>query len=211
MSKRDDNVVIAAFTEADAARLTGLSVAQLRHWDRTKFFAPSLANDNRSLAYARLYSFKDLVALKVLYALRNEGQVSMQHLRGVKHRLMALGASWTSTTLFVLKKRVVFFNSATQSREEVISGQGVLEIGLEVETDDMKERVRQWRSRDESLAGRVEKRRGFAGEVIAGTRIPVSNIKAFSEAGYSVEKILREYPTLTRSDVEAALAYDRAA
>lgn len=211
MSKKGENVVIAAFTEEDAARLTGISVRQLRHWDRTKFFAPSLANENRSLAYARLYSFKDLVSLRVLDELRNESRVSMQHLREVKDKLLALGEDWVSTTLYVWKKKVVFVNTATQQHEEIISGQGVLQIPLEVVAGNMKERVRQWRQRDPSSAGRVEKRRGFAGSVVAGTRIPVDNIKAFAESGYTVEQIMREYPTLTRSDVEAALAYDNAA
>jgi uncharacterized protein (DUF433 family) len=43
--------------------------------------------------------------------------------------------------------------------------------------------------------------------VLAGTRIPVRAIKRFNEAGYSVAQILSEYPTLTESDVVAALAY----
>jgi uncharacterized protein (DUF433 family) len=210
MSKAD-SVVVAAFTEEDAARLTGLTVRQLRYWDRTGFFVPSLANKNRSLAFARLYSFKDLVALRVLDELRNESRVSMQHLREVKDKLLALGEDWSSTTLSVWKKRVAFINSKTQRHEEVVSGQGILQIPLQVVAGDMRERVRKWRQRDQEAAGHIEKRRGFGGSVVAGTRIPVGNLKAFAEAGYTIEQIMREYPTLTRSDVEAALAYDSAA
>lgn len=212
MSKKAETIVIAAFTEEDAARLTGLSVRQLRHWDRTNFFAPSLGNENRKLAYARLYSFKDLVALRVLDELRNESRVSMQHLREVKDKLLALGEHWASTTLYVLKKKVVFVNNETNQHEEVVSGQGVLQIPLQVVAGDMQERVRLWRQRDSSAAGRIEKRHGFGNtSVVAGTRIPVGNIKAFAESGYTVEQIMREYPTLTKSDVEAALAFDSAA
>ncbi|RWM28481.1 DUF433 domain-containing protein [Mesorhizobium sp.] len=211
MSKKAE-IVIAAFTEEEAARLTGLSVRQLRHWDRTDFFAPSLGNENRKLAYARLYSFKDLVALRVLDELRNESRVSMQHLREVKDKLLALGEHWSSTTLYVLKKKVVFVNAETQQHEEIVSGQGVLQIPLKIVAGDMQERVRLWRQRDASAAGRIERRRGFGTtSVVAGTRIPVENIKAFAESGYSIEQIMREYPTLTRSDVEAALAFDSAA
>jgi Protein of unknown function (DUF433) len=36
-------------------------------------------------------------------------------------------------------------------------------------------------------------------------RQPLSN--DFRDAGYSVDAILREYPSLTKADVEAALAY----
>jgi len=42
---------------------------------------------------------------------------------------------------------------------------------------------------------------------IIDTRIPVRAVVSFSEAGYSAEDILREYPTLTPADIEAALAF----
>lgn len=45
--------------------------------------------------------------------------------------------------------------------------------------------------------------------VIAGTRIPVSAIQDFASAGYSREKILREYPDLEPEDIDAALAYQQ--
>ena len=36
-------------------------------------------------------------------------------------------------------------------------------------------------------------------------------IKAFANAGYTVEAIQKEYPTLTSEDIQAAIAYDNAA
>jgi hypothetical protein len=71
MSENTTKNVIAAFTEEQVERLTGVTVRQLRTWDRTKFFAPSLAYEDRSRPYARLYSFRDLACLKVLNALVN--------------------------------------------------------------------------------------------------------------------------------------------
>jgi len=44
--------------------------------------------------------------------------------------------------------------------------------------------------------------------VIAGTRIPTAAIRRFSEADYSIDQILKEYPRLTRQDVEAALLHE---
>jgi len=43
--------------------------------------------------------------------------------------------------------------------------------------------------------------------VIAGTRIPVEQILRKLAAEMSVEAILRDYPRLTREDIQAALAY----
>jgi len=43
--------------------------------------------------------------------------------------------------------------------------------------------------------------------VIAGTRIPVEMVLRKLAAGMSVEAVLRDYPRLTREDVQAALSY----
>jgi DNA-binding transcriptional MerR regulator len=45
MSK--DDVVVAAFTEEQAEKLTSVSKRQLQHWDRTDFFVPSMAFQDR--------------------------------------------------------------------------------------------------------------------------------------------------------------------
>src|SRR4051794_6182220 len=106
-----ESSVVAAFTEDQAAKLTGISVRQLRYWDRTGFFVPTLAYEDRRQPYSRLYSFRDLVCLKVVSALRNEASVSLPHLREVKEKLSHLGDDlWAKTVLYVLKRRVVFHN-----------------------------------------------------------------------------------------------------
>lgn len=213
MANRREKNVVAAFTEEQAERLTGISVRQLRHWDRTGFFAPSLAYEDRSKPFSRLYSFRDLVSLKVLNALRNDAKVSLPHLRTVKEKLAHLGDDvWAKTTLYVLNKRVVFENPLTRTKEEIVTGQGVLQIPLRVVTGNMNEAVNAMRQRDADAVGKIEKKRGFGGHpVIAGTRIPVQAIKAFAAEGYTPEQIQREYPTLTKDDIAAAIAYEEAA
>lgn len=213
-SDAKDRVVIAAFTEEQVERLTGVSVRQLHHWDRSKFFTPSLSGDDRRQPYSRLYSFRDVACLKVLNALRNEANVSLQHLREVKEKLAHLGDDlWAKTTLYVLNKKVIFDHPETQTREEIVSGQCVLQIPLQVVTGDLKTAVDRMRARDESSFGQIESKRGVANSrpVVAGTRIPVSSIKEFAEAGYSVDDIRKEYPTLTPEDIRAALNFDAAA
>lgn len=214
MSEESTKNIIAAFTEDQTARLTGVTVRQLRNWDRTGFFVPSLAYEDRSQPLSRLYSFRDLVSLKILNSLRNELNVSLQHLRQVKYKLAHLGDDlWSNTVLFVLNKRVAFENPETRAKEEVVSGQGILQIPLEVVTGDMRRAVDAMRKRDETLVGQIERKKGIANSkpVIAGTRIPVSSIKAFADEGYTVEQILAEYPTLTKADVIAAINHKNAA
>lgn len=43
--------------------------------------------------------------------------------------------------------------------------------------------------------------------VIEGTRITVQTVLEFLSAGDSIEEVLAEYPSLTREDVLACLAY----
>lgn len=203
-------VVIAAFSEEQVQRLTNISKTQLRYWDRTNFFSPSYADEDRGQAYSRVYSFRDVVCLHVLNAIRNEARVSLPHLRDVKEKLAHLGDDlWARTTLYVLNRQVIFDNPKTRAREEITTGQGVLQIPLEVARGRMEDAVKLLWSRDKTKIGTVEKLRNVARNkpVIAGTRIPIQAIKNFSEAGYTVKQIIAEYPDLTPKDVEAALSY----
>ena len=101
-----DGTIISAFTEEQVARLTGLSVDQLRYWDRTRFFIPSYADENRRLPYSRIYSFKDIAELRVIGILRNQNSVSLQHLCEVAVELRKLSDDgWTKTKLYVLRIR----------------------------------------------------------------------------------------------------------
>jgi uncharacterized protein (DUF433 family) len=209
MATSRSTAAIAAFTEEQVHRLTGVSQRQLRYWAQDNFFVPSLAAEDESdLPPLRMYSFRDLVCLKVINALRNK--VPLGELRSVKERLSHLGDHmWTKTTLYILGKRVVFDNPETGEKEEVSSGQGVLQIPLQVVTGHMEDAVRAMRQRDESLSGKINKKRGVAHNqpVIAGTRIPVKSIQAFWEAEHSIAFIKEQYPTLTEDDILAAINY----
>lgn len=200
--------VVQVFSEELASRLTGVSVRQLRYWDKDGFFSPSLCRYDGREAYGRLYSFRDIAALRVLDKLRNKAKVKLQHLREVKQALLLLGDSlWAETTLFVHNKRVIFENPQSGMVEEVVSGQRVMKIVLRAETENLEQAIKRLNKRRQSDIGKFEKNRSVASNqlVIAGTRIPVANVKAFASAGYSVDKIKAEYPTLTKRDIRAAI------
>lgn len=201
--------IVAAFTEEHVQRLTGLSARQLRYWDRTDFFVPSFAEENRRVPYSRVYSFKDLVALRVLSVLRNQYGVPLQHLRKVADKLSHLADDkWVTTTLYVLNRKVVFQDPDSEELREVVSGQYVIGIPLKTIIADTERDVAQLRRRPAEKIGMIERSRRVAhnAPVVAGTRIPVSAIRNFHEAGYSVAQILGEYPDLTEQDVAAALS-----
>jgi uncharacterized protein (DUF433 family) len=206
--------VISAFSEEDVERLTGITIHQLRYWDRTRFFRPSLADDNRRLAYSRVYSFRDVVCLKVLNTIRNEIKVPLPRLREAKDKLAHLGEDvWAKVTLYILNRQVVVYNPQTDRKEEVVSGQGILQIPIPIVAGDVEKAVTTLRARDAATIGKIARHRGTAANkpVIAGTRIPVRSIQAFAKAGYSIEKIREQYPILTAADIKAALDHRDAA
>lgn len=203
------NAVIAAFTEEQVHRLTGISQRQLRYWAQDKFFIPSLiSQDDHDLPPLRMYSFRDLVCLRVINALRNDAKIPLKYLRDVKESLRHLGDDmWAKTTLYILGKKVVFDNPETGEKEEALTGQGVLQIPLQIVTGNMEEAVRAMRQRNEASIGKIEKKRGDNQPMIAGTRIPVKSIQSFSDAGYTIEAIKEQYPTITEDDIRAAISY----
>ncbi len=206
--------VIAAFSEEDVERLTGITISQLRYWDRTGFFTPSLANEDRRVTYSRVYTFRDVACLKIINTIRNESKVPLQRLREAKEKLAHLGENmWAKITLYILNRRIIFHNPETDRKEDVGSGQGILQIPLEIVRGDLERAVRSLRERDERTIGRITKNRGTAADkpVVSGTRIPVKSIKAFNRAGYSLDQIREQYPILTIEDIRAALAYGEAA
>jgi len=204
-----DSNIVTAFSEEHVERLAGLSKAQLRYWDRTGFFRPSYADEDRRAPYSRVYSFRDLVALRTLGVLRNQHQVPLQHLRQVAKKLSHLkDALWTKTVLHVLNKRVVFIVEGKP--QDALTGQLVLPVPLKVIISDMSEASKKLRQRQADQFGKVVQNRYVVhnAAVVAGTRIPTRAIRAFKDAGYTTQQIIHEYPDLTEADVRAALAHE---
>lgn len=201
--------IISAFSAEQAERLTGLSSAQLREWDTAGFFQPAYASENRRSPYSRIYSFEDLVGLRVLSILRNTHRVSLQHLKAVARKLSDYAPQpWSELTLYVLNKEVHFRNPSDGLVQGAVSGQLAVPVPISSVVEDVKARTEKLRERSKDSVGQVERHRFVVHNeaVIAGTRIPISTVRSFGDAGYSVDEILREYPSLTREDVEVALS-----
>lgn len=206
-----EDVAIGAFGEEHAARLCGASIAQLREWDRIGIVTPSYGAGNTGLPYGRVYSFRDIVSLRVVSQLRNVYGIRYGELRSAHKYLSRLsGTPWASCRLEVLGKRVVVVEPGTRRKREPGTGQEVLAIPLRVVIASLREDVRKLNERPETEIGKVVREKFVAQNqlVIAGTRIPIAAIKSFASAGYDAAGILKEFPDLTAADVQAALAYE---
>jgi DNA-binding transcriptional MerR regulator len=72
--------VLEGFTVPQTVRLTGCTSHQLRYWDQVNLLRPSIQRSDGRQGKARLYSFRDLVALKVVRSLL-DGGMSLQQVR----------------------------------------------------------------------------------------------------------------------------------
>ncbi len=69
-----------AFTAQQASSLTGCTHHQLRYWDRVGLVRPSVQGTRGRAGVRRLYSFRDLVWLRVVKGLLDNG-MSVQRVR----------------------------------------------------------------------------------------------------------------------------------
>lgn len=203
--------VIRAFGADHVVRLTGLSMRQLRYWDETGFFKPRYASEDRRSPYGRIYSFRDVVALRALAVLRKQHKVSLQHLRRVAEELAGLGEDlWSETTLFVLDRQVYFREPDTGAVRNAADRQYVVDmLPLQQIAADVRTASEALTRRTRDQMGRVVRHRYISHNawVVAGTRIPIAAIRRYMAAGFSVDDVLREYPLLTRADVSAAIEH----
>lgn len=73
------------FTPKEVAQIVGISYRQIQYWDKTSFIRPSY----RRRGKYRLYTFTDLIQLKVAKTLRN-ANFSIQRLRTTIKSLRSL-------------------------------------------------------------------------------------------------------------------------
>lgn len=208
------NDIIWAFSADHVCRLTGLSLSQLRYWDRTGFFCPQYASDNRRDAFSRVYSFRDLVGLETLATLRKRHKVPLQELRKVNSWLRQqyeTATPWASLTFAVEGRKVFVGVEDNRLFVQAVSGQEVVLVRLKEVVRNLERRIGQLRRRSPREIGTIERHRFVArnAHVLAGTRIPTVAVWQLHEAGYRPKAIIGEFPTLKLRDVNAAIAFER--
>lgn len=204
---------IVAFSAENVCRLTELTPRQLQYWDRTGFFSPRYADENRRSAYSRVYDFRDVVGLRTIALLRYQCNVPLQQLRKVGAWLKEhYEAPWSSLRFYVGGGKVYFDDPRTGDR---MAGHPAGQIAFPFEMQqverEMSESAERLKERTEDQIGRITHDRHVLhnAPVLAGTRIPTVAVWNFHEDGYDTEAILRAYPRLTAQDVDAAIEYEQ--
>jgi len=159
------------YNTAAVAAITGLTKRQISYWDSSHFIKPSIS-EAAGYGSARLYSFGDLVQLKVAKTMKDQG-ISVQkmrkavsylkkHMPDIKKPLADLKFLTDGNTIFVLTK------NARQVIDTLNQGQVVFSVAL--------------------------------GEIIEGLKGQVETLS--SERKYDVKVGKKKYPVILHADTE---------
>lgn len=115
------------FRGPQVCSLVGITYRQLDYWARTGLLRPSIA-DARGSGTQRLYSYTDVLELKVIKQLLDAG-ISLQRARRAVECLRAgLGADLASANLVLVGTDSVLANGDGEVVDLLRGGQGVLNI-----------------------------------------------------------------------------------
>ena len=109
-------------------KLVGISYRQLDYWARTELVVPSVRNATGS-GSQRLYSFQDLVELRVIKRLLDAG-VSLQRVRHAVEQLRTRGETLSDVTLLSDGQTVYALDDNAQLVDLLARGQAVFAIAL---------------------------------------------------------------------------------
>jgi DNA-binding transcriptional MerR regulator len=119
------------FRGPQVCTVVGITYRQLDYWARTDLLRPSIS-DARGSGTQRVYSYTDLLQLKVIKQLLDAG-VSLRSTRKAIECLRSSGAGVASASLVIADDRSVLANSGEELFDLLRGGQGVLSIVLGME------------------------------------------------------------------------------
>ena len=124
------------FRVPEVCRIVGISYRQLDYWARTGLVTPSV-RDATGSGSQRLYSFQDLVALRVIKSLLDTG-VALQRVRKAVEHLKKIGQPAAGVTLFSDGKSVYQAHSPEAVVDLLKKGQGVFAIAVDKVWSDLE-------------------------------------------------------------------------
>ena len=120
-----------------ACNIVGITYRQLDYWTRTGLVVPTVQAATGS-GSQRLYSFNDLLQLKVIKSLTDAG-ASLQKVRQAIDHARKMVDDWSKVTIVADESGVYALTSEAQVVDLLRKGQGVL--GAIVAVDRVKEQL----------------------------------------------------------------------
>lgn len=114
------------FRGPQVCKIVGISYRQLDHWDRTGLLSPSLVPAKGS-GTQRLYSYQDVVQLRVIKQLKDAG-VSLQRARKAVEFLRESGSDLAASSLVLGAADSVLVRDGDELLDVLRGGQGVFNV-----------------------------------------------------------------------------------
>ncbi|GIU87794.1 MAG: hypothetical protein KatS3mg009_2309 [Acidimicrobiia bacterium] len=115
------------FRGPQVCKIVGITYRQLDYWARTDLVRPSV-NDAAGSGTQRLYSYTDLVELKVVKRLLDAGVSLQSARRAIEYLRTRLGEDLASAHLVIDGSRTVLVKTDDQIIDLLRAGQGVLNV-----------------------------------------------------------------------------------
>jgi DNA-binding transcriptional MerR regulator len=128
---------VAGFRGPQVCSIVGITYRQLDYWARTDLLRPSLA-DAKGSGSQRLYSYRDLVELKVIKSLLDAGVGLGAARRAITYLRSNLGEDLANANLVLSGEHPLLVRDGGEILDLVRQGQGVLNI---VSLESMKTRI----------------------------------------------------------------------
>ena len=132
-------MVEQGFAAPEVCKIVQITYRQLDYWARTELVTPSIRDASGS-GTQRLYSFQDLVTLRVIKNLLDTG-VSLQRVRVAVEHLRDMEEPLTGVTLMSDGDGVYEAHSPEAVVDLLRSGQGVFAIALDRVLSDVEKAV----------------------------------------------------------------------
>ena len=135
----------------EVTRVVGISYRQLDYWARTGLVRPSIRDAGGS-GTQRLYSFQDLLQLKVIKKLLDAG-VELRRIRKAIDHLKAMGEAPHGVTLYSDGVRI--YEAATPEAvvDLLAQGQGVFAIAVDKVWNDLEGSLQKTKAGRRKAAG----------------------------------------------------------
>ena len=212
-----DPALLPAYSMAEAARLTGLPVSTLRSWCRGQgTFQPVLELDDPQ---GRALSFRNLVEVHVLSAIRRQFGVSLQNVRRavefLRARLqsdhpLADGRMLTDGRDLLVREGEVLLNASRRGQGELAIVAAYLE---RIEVDARGALLRLYPFTRQAIesdprAVVIDPRIQFGRPCLRGTGVPTDALSDRFVAGESIEDLAADYG-IDPGLIEEAVRYER--
>jgi DNA-binding transcriptional MerR regulator len=131
------------FRGPQVCKIVGITYRQLDYWARTELLKPSIS-DARGSGTQRVYSYTDLLKLKVIKQLLDEG-MSLQKARSAIQALESSGTDVAAANLVLNGADSLLISDDGQLLDLLKGGQGVLVFSLAGVVEELEAAIHEFR------------------------------------------------------------------